>query len=97
MSSNQNTKFLGATTFSVGTSTVVTVSSSAYQNGWSFKKFSGGTLLIAPGASTSFTGTGYIMGDSESFNIEGPCEFYLTAAGSAVTVHAVISKSSGGS
>lgn len=96
MADNFNTKILGGTQLVIGLSAVVEVSSEAYVNGWTFKKFTGGSLTIV-GATTSTVGSGYVVGDSESINIDGPAKFFLSAVGATVTVHLLQSKSSGAS
>lgn len=96
MGDNQNTKVIGGTQIVVGLSAIVQVTSEAYVNGWTIKKFSGGSLTIVS-ATTSTIGTGYVVGDSEAINVDGPAMFYLSAVGATVTVHALQSKSSGAS
>jgi len=96
MADNQNTKIIGGTQIVVGLSAIVAVTSEAYVNGWIIKKFDGGSLTVV-GSTSSTIGTGYVMGDSESLNIDGPATFYLSAVGATCTVHALQSKSSGAS
>ena len=94
MSQYTNSYKLGATIISFGTSTAIQIMPSRGINGWSFKKMSGATLAIVSGTGFS-SAQGYIMGDTEVFNISGPATFFLAAGGATVTVGLVPSYTSG--
>ena len=85
--SNLRTFALGVTNIHVGLSTTTYCVHQPYQNGWVFKKASGGTLAIV-GSTNAPTTDGYIVGDSESINIDGPANFHLAAAGATCVVAA---------
>lgn len=85
---------LGVTTISFGTSTAIQILPGKGVNGWSFKKLSGATLAIVNGTGFS-SAQGYIMGDTEVFNVSGPATFFLAAGGATVTVGLVMSRTAG--
>lgn len=94
MSANEKTYQLGATIISFGTSTAIQIYPGRGLNAWSFKKLSGATLAIVQGTGFS-AAQGYIMGDTEVFNVSGPATFFLAAGGATVTVGLVMGYSNG--
>ncbi len=91
---NLRTHSLTVAQIEIGLSASVNVTGAAYQNGYIFKKFSGGTLAIVSGES-AIASSGYIIGDNESINLDGPANFWLAAAGATCVVHAFWGQSGG--
>lgn len=94
MAQYTDTYKMGATVISFGTSTAIQIFPGAGLNGWSFKKQSGATLAIVNGTGFSVA-QGYIMGDTEVMDIQGPATFFLAAGGATVTVAFAMKFSSG--
>lgn len=94
MSQYTDTYMLGATLIAIQTDTPKQILPSAGINGWTFKKASGATLAIVRGTGFS-SAQGYVLGDTEVFNIHGPATFFL-AAGGATAVVALVPSFSGG-
>ena len=92
--SNGRAHGLGVTQIAIGLSATVQVTAQAYQTGWVFKKFSGSSLAIVNGIS-NIASEGYMVGDTESINVDGPATFFLAAAGATCVVHCLWGDSAG--
>jgi hypothetical protein len=94
MSQYTNTYQLGATLVPIAVGTPVQVIAQRGVNGWILKKASGATLAVVAG--TGFSAPqGYILGDSEVINIQGPATFFLAAGGATAVASLIASYSSG--
>lgn len=80
---------LGPTLVPIPVASPIQVKPGGYINGWTVKKQaeSGGSLSIVIGFST-IAASGYILGNTEVYNIAGPASFWL-AAGGATCVAAI--------
>lgn len=93
---------LGATRIPVGLSAIVAVRPTAYSFGINFKIASGGGSLevVSPGMTLSGAGVtgwggGYLVGDQESVQIDGPCTFYLAATGATMVACMMLGRTAG--
>jgi len=96
------TTVIGATQIVVGLSAITRIQAGYFQAGWAIKILSGGgTLEICKPpialSGTSATGwnTGYFLGASEVFAIDGPATFYLAATGATMTAALAIANTAG--
>lgn len=95
---------LGVTQIAVGLSAPFLVLPREKQISLALKYVSGGSLEIfaAPTGATSGSvsgvswGLGYLMGQTEVFNIEGPTRFYLAATGATAIAHLMLGLSDPG-
>ncbi len=97
MSQYTDTYQLGATNLIVGTgiSNVLQVFPGRTVNGGFFKiAATGGTLSIVQGPGSSFN-SGYMLGQTEVVQFQGPATFFLAACGATVTVSYVQSYNMG--
>ena len=87
---------MGGTQIVVGLSQTVKVNGNTgpFQVAGTIKKLSGGTIALVSGSS-AISSTGYVLGDTEQYNFDGPACFFLAAAGSTVTVGYIIKSSNG--
>lgn len=94
MSQYTDSYLLGATLVPIQVDTPKQILPSAGINGWTFKKASGATLAIVRGTGFS-SAQGYVLGDTEVFNVSGPATFFLAAGGATVVAAIVPSFSRG--
>lgn len=99
-----NQSVIGATKIAVGLTQVVRIMPTEFDFAQTLKIFSGGGTLeiISPvlsGSSTppggSYLGTGYPLGASEIYKVEGPAVIYLAATGATMVLAMTLGKTSG--
>ncbi len=95
---------LGATRIPIPLSAMVAIRVGPNDFGHLFKIAAGaGSLEIVPiplalsGSSAAGWGNGYVLGASESVQVDGPATFYLAATSATMTVAMVLGKTAGAS
>lgn len=85
---------LGATQIVLGASTVTTLQPAAYHSKWMFKKLSGGSYAVVEGTTYSVS-QGYMIGETEVIQIQGPAKFFLACSGITTTIQVMVGYSQG--
>jgi hypothetical protein len=81
--------------FDVGLSSIIGVTVQPGQIASVFKHFSGGSLEIVNGSTTSPWGLGYLFATNEAVQIDSSTTVYFAASGATVTVMGLRGRSSG--
>lgn len=95
MSDRRDVHGLEGFRFDVGLSAPVGITVQPGQIVTAFKYFSGGTLEIVSGQTTSPWGLGYVFSVGEALEIDSSTTTYFAATGATVTVMALRGKSAG--